>query len=80
MKRTYHTPVVKMVDYAFQEHVTAEYSFPVAGWADPGIIDVCTHNDGVCYKIYNVPTKARGLNSCADQGEIPGVVIPPDAP
>lgn len=78
MKRTYRTPVVKMVDYAFKEHVTAEFSFPVAGWADPGVIDVCTHNDGVCYDIYNV--MMRGLNSCKEQGKIPGVEIDPNAP
>lgn len=78
MKKSYKKPIAKMVTYEFNMQVTAEYSFPVAGWADPGVIDVCTHNDGVCYDIYNV--KMRGLNSCSQQGHIPGVVIPPDAP
>lgn len=78
MKKAYRKPVVKMVNYEFDVHVTAEYSFPLAGWADPGVIKVCTHNNGICYDIYNL--MARGLNSCKEQGQIPGVVIPTDAP
>lgn len=78
MKKPYQSPVAKMVNYEFDVQVTAQYSFPIAGWADPGVIQVCTHNDGVCYDIYNVA--ARGLNSCREPGKIPGVVIPPDAP
>ena len=79
MKKEYRQPTAKMVRYEFDVNVTAaKYSFPVAGWADPGVIDVCTHNNGVCYDIYNV--LVRGVNSCEKQGEIPGVVIDPNKP
>ena len=74
MKKAYRTPVVKKVEYAFDEQIVA-VSIPIRGYADwynTGI--VCTYGLQTlyCNKIYNEP-QARGLNNCLIQGDIEGI-------
>lgn len=80
MKKAYYTPVAKKIDYVFEEHVIAEYSFPTAGWADPSEINACTYDHGTCYKMYNKMVRIQGPNSCDSQGMVPGVTVPPNLP
>lgn len=70
MKKIYCTPIAKKIDYAYQEQVVAQ-SIPVKEYLDAwdtGV--VCTWGWVECSIIYNQP-KARGLNDCEHQGNIP---------
>lgn len=75
MKKTYCAPVVKKIDYAYDEQIIAQSvpNVPIRGYADwfnTGI--VCTYELETynCNKIYNEP-KAKGLDTCSMQGFIP---------
>ena len=71
MKKVYYAPIAKKIDYAFEEQVAAQ-SYPINNYADPWLTEkVCTWGDGSCSVIYNVPSKARGLNDCQYPGTIP---------
>jgi len=75
MKKTYRTPIAKKVDYAFQEQIAAA-SVPVehhTDWHHTGIVCTWGATQNNCSVIYNVPTKARGLNDCMSPGDIPGI-------
>ena len=80
MKKEYRKPAIKKIDYAFEEQVMAQYSFPTSGWADPSVINACTYDHGMCYDKYNVMVRTIGPNSCKEQGSVPGVVVPDDLP
>lgn len=73
MKKKYHVPMAKKIDYALEEHVSAE-SYPVNNYADPWHTNkVCTYGDGSCSLVYHTPKMARGLYDCFVQGTVPGV-------
>ena len=70
MKKNYHKPIVKKVDYVFSEQITAS-SLPVQNYIDAWHTGkVCTWGEAACSIIYNKP-KARGLDDCYNQGNIP---------
>ena len=73
MKKTYHAPVAKKIDYAFDEQIIAA-SVPIRGyadWFDTGI--VCTYEveTYMCNKMYNTPKARATLDDCSMQGLIP---------
>lgn len=72
MKKAYHAPMAKKIDYEFDDQVAAA-SYPINNYADPWLGGVCTWGDGNCSMIYYEPTKARGLNDCS---MYPGVPLP----
>lgn len=68
MKRAYHKPSVKKMDYNFKEQVMAS-SIPVQTKLDPwGTNEHCTWGEKqyMCDLIFNVST--RGLDNCTSQG------------
>lgn len=74
MKKKYYAPIAKKIDYTYQEQVVAQSpgNVPVEGFLDPWNTHVvCTWGWTDCSLVYNVPTKARGLNDCENQGNIP---------
>lgn len=66
MKKVYHKPSIKKVDYKYDEQLTAA-SYPYNQWQDPMLTDYCTWGDGSCNLIFNVPL-TRGINNCSNQG------------
>ena len=70
MKKTYHAPIAKKIDYSYQEQVVAQ-SLPIQYFVDAWQTGkVCTWGGAECSVIYNQP-KARGLNDCEYQGNVP---------
>ena len=73
MKKAYKAPVAKKVDYVFEDQVVAAGSVPVENhtdWYHTGLVCTWGPTKPNCNTIYNQP-KARGLNNCLDQGDIP---------
>lgn len=72
MKKTYHAPVAKKIDYAFDEQITAQ-SVPINDHTDWYHTEkVCTWGQShyMCNIIYNTP-KTKSLDQCMAQGDIP---------
>ena len=55
MKNEYKKPVVKMIDYAYQEQVVAD-SYATAGNYDPIGIDACTWMEPGCRVLHTTDT------------------------
>ena len=66
MKRAYHKPSVKKIDYDFTEQVMAS-SIPEQKKLDPWLTNEhCTWGTNDCSVIFNVAT--RGLDNCLHPG------------